>query len=43
MTATPEHASAAIKSVIYPNNAKQAELNAENAIKKVIYKKIVEQ
>jgi hypothetical protein len=43
MTVTPELASVVTKSVIYPNNAKQAEHNAENVKRKVILKKIVEQ
>jgi len=43
MTATPEHAFAAIKSVTYPNNVKQVEHNAENVKRKVISKKIAEQ
>jgi hypothetical protein len=43
MTATPEHAFVAIKSVTYPNNVKQVEHNAENVKRKVISKRIAEQ
>jgi hypothetical protein len=43
MTATPEHAFVAIKSVTYPNNVKQVEHNVENVKRKATLKKIAEQ